>query len=71
MDVHNAEQRSKNMRAIKSTETKAEITLAKALWHLGYRYRKNNKTVFAKPDFTFKKLKIAIFVDSKFFLGKD
>ena len=70
MDVHNPEQRSKNMRAIKSTATKAEISLAKALWGLGYRYRKNNKTVFGKPDFTFKKLKFAIFVDSEFFHGK-
>lgn len=59
------------MRAIKSTATKAEIILAKALWNLGYRYRKNNKTVFGTPDFTFKKLKIAIFVDSEFFHGKD
>ena len=33
--------------------------------------RKNNKTVFGKPDFTFKKLKIAVFVDSEFFHGKD
>src|SRR6478752_5302824 len=71
MDVHNPEQRSKNMRAIKSSATKAEIILAKALWHLGYRYRKNNRTVFGKPDLTFKKLKIAIFVDSEFFHGKD
>ncbi|MGM8360795.1 very short patch repair endonuclease [Flavobacterium sp. ARAG 55.4] len=71
MDVHNPQQRSKNMRAIKSTATKAEIALAKALWNLGYRYRKNNKTVFGKPDLTFKKLKIAIFVDSEFFHGKD
>ena len=71
MDVHNPQQRSKNMRAIKSTATKAEIILAKSLWHLGYRYRKNNKTVFGKPDFTFKKIKIAIFVDSEFFHGKD
>ena len=59
------------MRAIKSTATKTEIILGKALWNLGYRYRKNNKTVFGKPDFTFKKLKIAIFVDSEFFHGKD
>ena len=71
MDVHNPQQRSKNMRAIKSTATKTEIILAKTLWHLGYRYRKNNKTVFGKPDFTFKKLKIAIFIDSEFFHGKD
>jgi DNA mismatch endonuclease (patch repair protein) len=59
------------MRAIKSTGTKDEIRLAKALWHLGYRYRKNNKTIFGKPDLTFKKYKIAIFVDSEFFHGKD
>jgi DNA mismatch endonuclease (patch repair protein) len=71
MDVHNPQQRSKNMRAIKSTATKTEIILAKALWNLGYHYRKNNKTVFGKPDFTFKKLKIAIFIDSEFFHGKD
>jgi DNA mismatch endonuclease, patch repair protein len=71
MDRHNPEQRSKNMRAIKSTGTKQEIRLAKALWKLGFRYRKNNKTVFGKPDLTFKKYKIAIFVDSEFFHGKD
>ena len=63
--------RSANMAAIKSTGTKCELQLAKALWSLGYRYRKNNKTVFGKPDFTFKKIKLAIFVDSEFFHGKD
>jgi DNA mismatch endonuclease (patch repair protein) len=71
MDCHTPSQRSKNMRAIRSTNTKAEICLAKALWYLGYRYRKNNKSVFGTPDLTFKKFKIAIFVDSEFFHGKD
>jgi DNA mismatch endonuclease (patch repair protein) len=71
MDRHSPEQRSKNMRAIKSKGTTDEVRLAKALWHLGYRYRKNDKTVFGKPDLTFKKYKIAIFVDSEFFHGKD
>jgi DNA mismatch endonuclease (patch repair protein) len=71
MDAHTSSQRSKNMRAIKSTGTKNEVRLAKALWHLGYRYRKNNKTVFGKPDLTLKKYKIAIFIDSEFFHGKD
>lgn len=71
MDRHTSEQRSKNMSAIKSKGTKDEVRLAKALWHLGYRYRKNNKTVFGKPDITFKKHKLAIFVDSEFFHGKD
>lgn len=71
MDIHTPEQRSKNMRAIKATGTIDEVRLAKALWSLGYRYRKNNKTVFGKPDITFKKYKLAIFVDSEFFHGKD
>jgi DNA mismatch endonuclease, patch repair protein len=71
MDVHNIQQRSKNMSAIKASGTKAELQLAKALWQRGHRYRKNNKTVFGKPDITFKSLKIAIFIDSEFFHGKD
>lgn len=71
MDVHTQQQRSKNMAAIKVTGTKDELTLAKALWAKGYRYRKNNKSIFGKPDFTFKKVKVAIFVDSEFFHGKD
>ena len=71
MDVHTPEQRSKNMRAIKSKETKDEVRLARALWKLGYRYRKNNKKIFGKPDLTFGKIKLAIFVDSEFFHGKN
>lgn len=71
MDIHTKEQRCKNMQAIKSTGTKDEVLLAKALWHKGYRYRKNNKKVFGKPDLTLKKQKLAVFVDSEFFHGKD
>lgn len=66
-----SKERSKNMSAIKSTGTKMELALGKALWHRGHRYRKNNKTVFGKPDITFKAIKLAIFVDSEFFHGKD
>ena len=71
MDNLTSIQRSKIMRAIRSTNTKEEVRLAKALWHLGYRYRKNNRKVIGTPDLTFKKLKIALFVDSEFFHGKD
>lgn len=71
MDVLTKAQRRKNMKAIKSKDTKMEVKLAKALWARGYRYRKHNKSVFGKPDLTFKKYKIAIFVDSEFFHGKD
>lgn len=71
MDTKTKEQRSKNMQAIKAKGTKDEVLLAKALWHRGYRYRKNDKKVFGKPDLTFKKHKIAIFIDSEFFHGKN
>ena len=59
------------MQAVKSKGTKIEQKLAKALWKNGYRYRKNDRTVFGNPDITFKKLKIAIFCDSEFWHGKD
>ncbi|MEI8271523.1 MAG: very short patch repair endonuclease [Paludibacter sp.] len=71
MDKLSREQRTKNMQAVKATGSKIEIALAKSLFAKGYRYRKNDKTVFGKPDLTFKKLKIAIFVDSEFWHGKD
>ena len=57
------------MQAIKSTGSKGEILLAKALREKKIYYRKNDATVFGKPDLTIKKLKIAIFVDSEFFHG--
>jgi DNA mismatch endonuclease, patch repair protein len=71
MDVLTPEQRSRNMRAIRSKNTKMELLLAKALWAQGIRYRKNDKSVFGQPDLTIKKYKIAIFIDSEYFHGKD
>ena len=71
MDVLTKEQRRKNMQAIRNKNTKAEKKLAKALWKNGYRYRKNDNTVFGKPDLTFKKIKIAIFVDGEYFHGRN
>lgn len=71
MDRLTKEQRTKNMQAVKSTGTQIEVTLAKALFALGLRYRKNNKSVFGKPDLTFKKYKLAIFIDGEFWHGKD
>lgn len=71
MDNLTKEQRRKNMQAIKSVGSKAEVILAKALFAKGYRYRKNNNSVLGKPDLTFKKIKLAIFVDGEFWHGKD
>lgn len=71
MDVLTPEQRKKNMQNIRAKDTKIEILLRKALWHKGYRYRKNCKTIPGKPDIALTKYKIAIFCDSEFFHGKD
>jgi DNA mismatch endonuclease Vsr len=59
------------MQAVKNKNSRIEIILGKALWQKGYRYRKNDKTVYGKPDFCFKRKKVAVFCDSEFWHGKD
>lgn len=71
MDNLTQEQRHKNMQRIKSKDTSIEIKFRKALWHKGYRYKKNYKKLPGKPDIVLTKYKIAIFCDSEFFHGKD
>lgn len=71
MDRLTPEQRKKCMQSNKSKGTKPELALAKAMWALGLRYRKNSGSIFGKPDFSFKKYKVAVFVDGEFWHGKD
>lgn len=71
MDVLNKEQRRRNMKAIKSRGTKAEDTLAKALWRKGHRYHRNSKAIIGRPDIVFLKIKLAVFCDGDFWHGKD
>ena len=61
--------RSENMSRIRATENSVEILLRQKLFSKGYRYRKNDKSVFGKPDIVFKSKKVAIFCDSKFWHG--
>ena len=63
------EQRRKNMRAVKNKDSKIEVTLRLALYHKGYRYRKNFDKVCGHPDIVFTKQKVAIFCDSEFWHG--
>lgn len=62
---------SKNMSKIRSKDTTIELRLRKALWHSGYRYRKNYEALPGSPDIVLTKYKIAVFCDSEFFHGKD
>lgn len=71
MDVLNAEQRHKCMSHIKSKDTSIEVSLRRALWKKGYRYRKNYSALPGKPDIVLTKYKIAIFCDGELFHGKN
>ena len=41
---------SKRMSHVKTKRNSAEIMIAKSLWHRGYRYRLNYKTLPESPD---------------------
>lgn len=64
-DKISKEQRSNNMRAIKS-QSQLENLFTKALWSRGIRFRKNVRKLKGTPDIVIKKYKIVIFVDSCF-----
>lgn len=70
-DIMTKEQRSRTMSHIHKKDTSIELKLRKALWHKGYRYRKNYSALPGSPDIALTKYKIAIFCDSEFFHGKD
>jgi DNA mismatch endonuclease (patch repair protein) len=69
MDKLTKEQRRKNMQAVKSKDSEIEKMLRLALWSKGYKYRKNVKSVFGKPDIVFKSKHIVVFCDSEFWHG--
>lgn len=66
MDIVTPEQRSKNMAAIKSKNTKPEVYFRKLLFAKGYRYSLNSKAVPGHPDIYLKKYNTVIFVHGCF-----
>ena len=61
-----SEQRSRNMSAIKSKNTKPEITVRKLLHSMGYRFRLHRKDLPGSPDIVLPKYKTVIFVHGCF-----
>lgn len=59
------------MKSVRSKNSKIEMMLRKALWRRGMRYRIHYKDLLGKPDIVFTKARIAVFVDSEFWHGKD
>lgn len=66
---YTTKQRSELMSKIKAQDTKPEVKLRKALWILGFRYRKNVKKLPGTPDIVYYRNKLAIFVDGEFWHG--
>ena len=61
-----SEQRSRNMSAIKSKNTKPEITVRKFLHSKGYRFRIHRKDLPGSPDIVLPKYKTVVFVHGCF-----
>ena len=62
---------SRRMAKVKLKKGNAEVLLAKALWHKGFRYRYNYKKLPGSPDIAVLKYHIAIFIDGEFWHGYD
>ena len=66
-EIHEvSEQRSRNMSAIKSKNTKPEIKVRKVLHSMGYRFRLHRKDLPGSPDIVLPKYKTVIFVHGCF-----
>jgi DNA mismatch endonuclease, patch repair protein len=66
VDVHTTEQRSRNMAAIKATNTRPEMRVRSLLHALGYRYRLHRKNLPGRPDIVLAKHRTVIFVHGCF-----
>ena len=66
MDNKSKTERSANMRAIRSSDTKPEITVRRLLFADGFRFRLHVKTLPGKPDIVLPKWKTVDIVNRCF-----
>jgi DNA mismatch endonuclease (patch repair protein) len=71
VDVHSSAQRSANMSAIRSKNTKPELVVRRALHSRGYRYRTNVRGLPGTPDIVFTRKRLTIFVNGCFWHSHD
>ena len=69
MDKLTTEQRSANMAAIRSKNTKPEMIVRRGLWKRGFRYRLNHKRLPGHPDLVLRKYRTCVFVNGCFWHG--
>lgn len=66
MDTRTPDQRRRIMQAVKSSDTKPELTVRRCLHGMGYRYRLHRKDLPGRPDIAFIARRKAIFVHGCF-----
>lgn len=66
MDRLSPDERSANMRAIRSKDTKPELRVRSVLHRMGYRFRVTPSGLLGKPDVAFPGRKKAVFVHGCF-----
>ena len=71
MDIKSPEERSRNMAAIRSKDTRPEIYFRKLLFAQGYRYSLNSKKIPGHPDIYLRKYNTAIFIHGCFWHGHE
>lgn len=65
-----SESASRAQARIRSSETQGEQLIRSELWKLGFRFRKNVKTLPGRPDIVFVRQRLAIFCDGDFWHGR-
>ncbi|WP_289742425.1 very short patch repair endonuclease [Muribaculum intestinale] len=70
-DIKTPEQRSRNMAAIRSSDTKPEMLVRRYLHSMGWRYGLHNKKLPGSPDIVMRRFKTVIFVNGCFWHGHE
>jgi len=70
-DVHNKEQRSRNMAAIRGRDTKPELIVRRLVHRLGYRFRLHRRDLPGRPDLVLPRHRVVIFVHGCFWHQHD
>lgn len=70
-DIKTPKERSRNMAAIRSSDTKPEMLVRRYLHSMGWRYGLHNKKLPGSPDIVMRRFKTVIFVHGCFWHGHD
>ena len=71
VDIVDPKTRSRMMAGIRSTNTKPELTIRRALHRKGLRYRVHSKAIPGRPDLVFPRYRAVVFIHGCFWHGHE